>query len=104
MIDDAKVAAEKAGILKPGVPTVLGELPAEVLHVVEAKAFEVGAPLHRVGRAGRIVDVRVHSTGTEFTYRSPAWPHGVGLEVAGESQVVPDVGAERARGDVARVG
>lgn len=76
-----EVAAEKAGILKPGVPTGLGELPAEALHVVEAKALEVGAPLHRLGRAARVADVRVHSTGTEFTYRSPAWPHGVGLEV-----------------------
>ena len=76
-----EVAAEKAGILKPAVPTVLGELPAEALQVVEAKAHEVGAPLYRLGRAARVADVRVHSTGTEFTYRSPAWPHGIGLEV-----------------------
>ncbi len=76
-----EVAAEKAGILKPAVPTALGELPADALQVVEAKAHEVGAPLYRLGRAARVADVRVHSTGTEFTYRSPAWPHGIGLEV-----------------------
>jgi len=76
-----EVAAEKAGILKPAVPTVLGELPAEALQMVEAKAHEVGAPLYRLGRAARVTDVRVHSAGTEFTYRSPAWPHGIGLEV-----------------------
>ncbi len=76
-----EVAAEKAGILKRGVPTVLGELPAEALQVVEAKAHEVGVPLYRLGRAARVADVRVHSNGTELSYRSPAWPHGVGLEV-----------------------
>ncbi len=76
-----EVAAEKAGILKPGVPTVLGELPAEALHVIEAKALEVGAPLHGLGHAARVADVRVRSTGTEFTYRSSALPHGIGLEV-----------------------
>jgi dihydrofolate synthase/folylpolyglutamate synthase len=76
-----EVAAEKAGILKRGVPAVLGELPAEALRVVEAKAHEVGAPLYRLGRTSRLADVRVHSTGTEFTYRSPARPDGVALEV-----------------------
>ena len=39
-----KIAAEKAGIVKPGVPVVLGENVPSVRAVVEARAREVGAP------------------------------------------------------------
>ena len=44
----AAIAAEKAGILKPGVPCVVGQLPAEAEAVVSARAQAVGAPLHFV--------------------------------------------------------
>lgn len=37
-----KIAAEKAGILKPGVPVVLGRLPAAADAVVRARAGELG--------------------------------------------------------------
>jgi dihydrofolate synthase/folylpolyglutamate synthase len=46
----AAIAAEKAGILKPGVPAVLGDLAAEASEVIEARAAEIGAPLTRLGR------------------------------------------------------
>ncbi len=46
----AAVAAEKAGILKPGVPAVLGQLADEARAVVEARAAAVGAPLSVLGR------------------------------------------------------
>ena len=39
-----KIAAEKAGIVKPGIPVVLGANEAGVRAVVEARAREVGAP------------------------------------------------------------
>lgn len=42
----ADIAGEKAGILKPGVPCVVGELPPEAEAVVVARARAVGAPLH----------------------------------------------------------
>ena len=41
----AKIAAEKAGIIKAGVPVVIGEANAETRPVFEAKAREVGAPV-----------------------------------------------------------
>ena len=44
----AAIAAEKAGILKPGVPCVVGEVPPEAEAVIIARAREVGAPLHFV--------------------------------------------------------
>ena len=48
------IAAEKAGILKPGVPVVLGCLPPEAERVIVARAAELGCPVHRVlDRFGR---------------------------------------------------
>jgi dihydrofolate synthase/folylpolyglutamate synthase len=44
----AAIAAEKAGILKPGVPCVVGDVPPEAEAVIVARAREVGAPLHFV--------------------------------------------------------
>ena len=44
----AAIAAEKAGILKPSVPCVVGDVPPEAEAVIVARAREVGAPLHFV--------------------------------------------------------
>jgi dihydrofolate synthase / folylpolyglutamate synthase len=44
----AAIAGEKAGILKPGVPCVVGQLPAEAEAVIVQRAREIGAPLHFV--------------------------------------------------------
>ena len=41
----AKIAAEKAGIIKSGVPVVIGEYTNETRPVFEAKAKEMGAPI-----------------------------------------------------------
>ena len=41
----AEIAGEKAGILKPGVPGVVGRQPGEALAVIEDRADEIGAPL-----------------------------------------------------------
>lgn len=43
-----KIAAEKAGILKPGVPVVLGRLPAAAEAVVRTRAAELGCPLRAI--------------------------------------------------------
>jgi len=44
----AAIAGEKAGIIKPGVPCVVGDVPPEAEAVIVARAREVGAPLHFV--------------------------------------------------------
>jgi dihydrofolate synthase/folylpolyglutamate synthase len=44
------IAAEKAGILKSGVAAVVGRQPEAALAAVEARAGEIGAPLHLFGR------------------------------------------------------
>ncbi|KAB2542101.1 folylpolyglutamate synthase [Salipiger aestuarii] len=41
----AEIAGEKAGILKRGVPCVVGPQPDEVMAVIEARAARLGAPL-----------------------------------------------------------
>ena len=41
-----KVSAEKAGIVKPGVPVVLGLNEPSVVEVVRRRAAEVGVPFH----------------------------------------------------------
>ena len=41
----AKIAGEKAGIIKRGVPVIVGECVPETRPVFEAKANEIGAPI-----------------------------------------------------------
>src|SRR5947208_1337665 len=43
----AAIAGEKAGILKPGVPAVIGPQPDDAAGVIEARAAAIGAPLYR---------------------------------------------------------
>ena len=44
----AAIAGEKAGIIKPGIPVVIGDLPSEAEAVVVARAREVGAAFYFV--------------------------------------------------------
>ena len=46
----AKIAAEKAGIIKRGVPVVVGPQPDEAMEVIEATAQRLGAPLIAYGQ------------------------------------------------------
>ncbi len=58
----AKIAGEKAGIIKRGVPVVVGPQPEEAMEVIEATALRLGAPVIAYGQhwhvheeAGRLV-------------------------------------------------
>ena len=64
--DLAAIAAEKAGIIKPGVPVVCAPQPAEALSVLEKTAAERGAPLHLFGR-----DFQALSRGESFDFSGP---------------------------------
>ena len=50
----AKIAAEKAGIIKPGIPVVTATDEPEALAVIEKTAREKKAPLINVGQASRL--------------------------------------------------
>ena len=58
------IAAEKAGIMKPGVPVVTGTQPPAVLAVLRELAARVGAPFLARGEAWDIVP---HGSGLRFT-------------------------------------
>jgi dihydrofolate synthase/folylpolyglutamate synthase len=45
----AQIAAEKAGILKPGRPAVIAPQSTVAAEVIAARAAEIGAPLYRFG-------------------------------------------------------
>jgi dihydrofolate synthase/folylpolyglutamate synthase len=65
----AKIAFEKAGILKPGIPAVIGDQPAAAMAVLEARAAALGAPLYRSG-----TEWTASPTETGMTYFEAAPP------------------------------
>lgn len=58
----AKIAAEKAGIIKPEVPVVIGEYHEETLPVFQQKAAETGSAL---GKAFEEVEIKNSSSDNE---------------------------------------
>ena len=50
----AEIAAEKAGILKRGVPVILADQRPEALEVIRTRAGELGCPVIETGTAFRI--------------------------------------------------
>jgi dihydrofolate synthase/folylpolyglutamate synthase len=50
----AEIAFEKAGIIKPAVPVVVGRVPAEAQAVIARVATERGAPLVRAGESASV--------------------------------------------------
>ncbi|AUQ51464.1 putative bifunctional enzyme FolC [Phaeobacter inhibens] len=54
----AKIAAEKAGIIKRGVPVVVGPQPDEAMEVIEATAARLGAPLIAYGQHWHVWEER----------------------------------------------
>ena len=65
-----EIAAEKAGIIKPGVPVVTAEGRPGVLSVLEDRAARVGAPLHRIEPWRDIAELRLGHRGTRFSLRT----------------------------------
>ncbi|MBI6629362.1 bifunctional folylpolyglutamate synthase/dihydrofolate synthase [Pontibaca salina] len=54
----AEIALEKAGILKRGVPCIVGPQPDEALRVIEKQAARVGAPLLTHGQHWHVTQER----------------------------------------------
>ncbi len=62
-----EIAFEKAGILRPDVPCVVGRQAAEPAAVLAARAAAVGAPVYRLG-----ADWRIAADGPRLTWRDGA--------------------------------
>jgi dihydrofolate synthase/folylpolyglutamate synthase len=69
-----KIAVEKAGIIKPGVPVVTGAVQAEAIAVIERTAAAAGSPLHRMPKDFGS-DPRSAGPGQAFDYR------GIGMRL-----------------------
>ena len=59
----AKIAKEKAGIIKRNVPVVIGESNGETSPVFEAKAKEVGSQIVFADKCGNVKDTKIEPKG-----------------------------------------
>ena len=64
----AAIASEKAGILKPGSPGIIGRQPPEAAAVFDARAATLGVPLYRFGPEWRCA-----ANNGEMRYEGPRW-------------------------------
>lgn len=81
----AAIASEKAGIMKPGITTVIGETHAETRPVFEAQAAKVGAQLVFAEDVPQVLDVQVDTDGKKI-YGTQDWGTLVS-ELRGDCQV-----------------
>lgn len=79
----AAIAAEKAGIAKPGRPLVVGALPDAAREVVLARAREVGALPLVMGRDFALEDVHAGADATRFSFRHGALRVDASLPLVG---------------------
>jgi dihydrofolate synthase/folylpolyglutamate synthase len=77
-----QIAAEKAGILKPGAPAVFARQCAPVMRVLEQRAAELGVPFERAEEA-RIVGLEITAAGSTFLLDGQR----IRCPLAGEHQV-----------------
>lgn len=68
----AKIASEKAGIIKEGIPVVVGELTDETRPVFEEKAQAMNAPIHFAEEEEEIVKYKVNKKGG-FNYQTKTY-------------------------------
>ncbi|HIF96543.1 MAG TPA: bifunctional folylpolyglutamate synthase/dihydrofolate synthase [Myxococcales bacterium] len=93
----AEVASEKAGIIKPGVPCIMGPLAEEARSAVIGQANAVGAPLFRLGEDAQSEMLKPSEWGLygipddavqAFVYReSDGFEVAAGLGVRGRHQI-----------------
>ena len=82
----AKIAGEKAGIIKPGVPVVVGEYNSETRPVFEAKANEANSELIFAGDCQQILQAE-HKANGKIMYKTVGYGCFEG-ELAGDYQVM----------------
>jgi dihydrofolate synthase/folylpolyglutamate synthase len=68
----ARIAGEKAGILKRGAPLVMGEMPAQAAGVIRAAARRLGVRVYETGLHTTVRPLAVGLDGSTFEY------HGLG--------------------------
>lgn len=114
------IAAEKAGIVKRGVPVAIGAQPAEVTDVLLAAAARAGAPVKLRGRDWEIAERRYREGRDELALPQPSLPgafqwdnagiaiaalraSGLPMDVAGIAGAEWPARLQRLRGSLARL-
>ena len=81
-----KIAFEKAGIIKPGVPVVCGVAGGAALREIRRIARERGAPLFEVFGPGRRLEARAARGGYRFVYEGENGRYALAPGPAGRHQ------------------
>ncbi|MFK5675899.1 MULTISPECIES: bifunctional folylpolyglutamate synthase/dihydrofolate synthase [unclassified Ligilactobacillus] len=68
------IAAQKAGIIKPRCPVVVGQVPDEAYPVIRQRAIQQHAPLAVYNEDFLVLDHHQMPTGERLTYHDKNWP------------------------------
>ena len=99
-----EIASDKAGIIKPGVPVVVGRQEPEAMSVLEAAALRAGAPLTVVGRDVGFDVVSIDIDGTTVDMDLPSFgPVRATTGLVGEHQAANCATAAAALGVLAGI-
>ena len=83
------IATQKAGIIKPHCPVVVGRVPDEARTVIRQRANQQQAPLAVYDEDFSVTDHRQTSTGERLTYHDENWPAlTVTTALKGQYQVI----------------
>lgn len=74
----AEIASEKAGIIKPGIPTIIGEDTNATRLVFDAKAKEMGAPIIHAQEEKYVEIEKAFPTTESVKYQTKHWGEIVG--------------------------
>jgi len=79
----AAIAAEKAGIIKPGKPLILAKQSDEALEIFKQTTQQKNSPLYYLPDTAEISNIKINPTGTSFALSSPT-PYS--LPIQGKTQ------------------
>lgn len=83
----AEIAREKAGIMKSGVPCVLGSLPAEAGQTIQHRAAELDVPVVHAEHELQPHDIQLTPGGTTFSITSSQRDYRIRLAMLGKQAV-----------------
>ncbi len=83
----AEIAAQKAGIIKPGAAVVVAPQRESALDVFRATAAERGASIIEVAAACQMTRTKASADGQEFRIRTPRATYSAQLPLAGRHQL-----------------
>ena len=97
-----QIAREKAGIIKPGVPVIMGPQYPEVMEVLARRAEEVSATQHRYGDGFSAEITSEDLTGLRIDYHGLSEYRDLAVKLAGRHQAVNAAVAVRAIEEITR--